>query len=180
MARLTRIYTRTGDDGSTGIADGTRLAKDSPRIEAIGTVDELNAALGLLRNADCGDELDAVIADIQHRLFDLGGELAIPGTVLIEDDRVGWLENTLDRLNAPLPPLREFVLPGGNEPAARCHLARTVCRRAERDLLRLSRAESVNPAALRYLNRLSDLLFVMARVLARRDGGTEVTWQKNG
>ena len=180
MARLTRIYTRSGDDGSTGIADGTRQAKDSPRIETIGAVDELNAVLGLLRSADCGDEIDTLIADVQHRLFDLGGELAMPGTTLIGDDRVEWLEHALDRLNAPLPPLQEFVLPGGNEPAARCHLARTVCRRAERDLLRLSRVEGINPAALHYLNRLSDLLFVVARVLARRDGGTEVTWNKKG
>ena len=178
MARLTRIYTRTGDDGTTGLAGGERLPKDHARIEAIGSVDELNACIGLLRAQPLGEDIDRSLAGVQHRLFDLGGELAMPCTELLSDARTLELEQTLDLVNADLPPLEEFVLPGGNEAAARCHLARTVCRRAERDLLRLSRSERVNSASMRYLNRLSDLLFVYARVLARRHGGVEVTWKK--
>lgn len=177
--RLTRIYTRTGDDGSTGLAGGERVPKDHPRIEAIGSVDELNSAVGLLRAAQTGEAIDPVLEGIQHRLFDLGGELAMSGVVLVPPERTLELEQQLDRFNAGLPPLAEFVLPAGDEAAARCHLARAICRRAERDLLRLSRGQPVNPAALTYLNRLSDLLFVLARVLARRDGGAEVTWRKD-
>jgi cob(I)alamin adenosyltransferase len=179
MPRLTRIYTRTGDDGSTGLAGGERVPKDHPRIEAIGSVDELNSAIGLLRAVALDPSVDQPLELIQHRLFDLGAELAMPGTELVPAQRTTELEQLLDRFNADLPPLVEFVLPGGNEAAARCHLARTVCRRAERDLLRLAREHAVNPAALTYLNRLSDLLFVLARVLARRDGGREVTWRKD-
>lgn len=176
--RLTRIYTRTGDDGSTGLADGRRVAKDHPRIDAIGAVDELNAAIGLLRVCAVEEAVDQLLETVQHRLFDLGGELAMPGTELLDDNCVVGLEQALDAFNADLPALEEFILPGGNESAARCHLARTVCRRAERELLRLSHDEPVNSAGGRYLNRLSDLLFVLARVLARVDGGTEVTWKK--
>jgi len=176
--RLTRIYTRTGDDGSTGLADGRRLPKDHTRIDTIGAVDELNSAVGLLRAMPLEAETDRLLEAIQHRLFDLGGELAMPGTELIEDAHTTALEQALDGFNADLPALEEFILPGGNEAAARCHLARTSCRRAERELLRLSREEPVNSASSRYLNRLSDLLFVLARVLARQDGGVEVTWQK--
>ncbi|MGB5562190.1 MAG: cob(I)yrinic acid a,c-diamide adenosyltransferase [Sedimenticolaceae bacterium] len=176
--RLTRIYTRTGDDGTTGLAGGQRLPKDHVRIEAIGAVDELNSVIGLLRAHALEVATDQLLEAVQHRLFDLGGELAMPATELLNDARATELERALDRLNADLPPLSEFVLPGGNEAAARCHLARTVCRRAERALLRLSRDEPVNSASIKYLNRLSDLLFVLARVLARRDGGAEVTWQK--
>lgn len=183
MPRLTRITTKTGDDGQTGLAGGERLRKDHPRIAAIGTIDELNSTLGLLRatGIETGDEADIgrLIEQIQHRLFDLGGELSMPGTTLIRDEHVDALEQALERLNAPLPPLEEFVLPGGNEAAARCHVARAVCRRAERDLLTLGDAEAVNAASLRYLNRLSDLLFVCARVFARRDGGREVFWDKD-
>ncbi len=175
--RLTRIYTRSGDDGTTGLADGSRLPKDSPRVAALGTVDELNSQLGVVLALDLPDELTGLLQSIQHRLFDLGGELALPGATVIDDTLIGALEQTIDRLNARLPPLREFVLPGGNLPAAHCHLARTVCRRAERALLRLSRQEAVNSASLRYLNRLSDLLFVLARLLARQNGGAEVLWQ---
>ena len=175
--RLTRIYTRSGDDGTTGLAGGERLPKDHPRIEAIGSVDELNAAIGLLRAQPLGEDMDRPLEAIQHRLFDLGGELAMPGTELLKAAHTTDLEQTLDRFNADLPPLEEFVLPGGSEAAARCHLARTTCRRAERELLRLSRLEPVNSGSITYLNRLSDLLFVLARVLARRSGG-EVTWQK--
>jgi cob(I)alamin adenosyltransferase len=176
--RLTRIYTRSGDDGTTGLAGGERLAKDHPRIEAIGNVDELNSFIGLTRAHALPEAVDQALESAQHRLFDLGGELAMPGTGVIGDQRVADLERTLDRFNTDLPPLAEFILPGGSEAAACCHLARAVCRRAERDLLRLSRLEPVNSASRKYLNRLSDLLFVLARVLARRDGGKEVTWKK--
>lgn len=175
--RLTRIYTRTGDAGTTGLVGDLRLGKDAARIACIGSVDELNAHLGLLRAAAPGPALDRELEHIQHRLFDLGGELAMPGTSMIQDAHVATLEQWLDAHNAGLPPLDEFVLPGGNEGAARCHVARTVCRRAERDLVRLAGEDAINGASLRYLNRLSDLLFVIARVLARRDGGIEVTWQ---
>lgn len=177
--RLTRIYTRSGDDGGTGLADGQRLPKEHPRIEAIGCVDELNARIGLLRAIEPVSEIDRLLENTQHRLFDLGGELALPGAEQLNDDHTLALEQALDRLNATLPPLDEFVLPGGNEAASRCHLARTGCRHAERELLRLSREEPVNFASIRYLNRLSDLLFVLARVLARSDGGSEVTWQRD-
>lgn len=176
--RLTRIYTRTGDDGTTAVVGETRLPKDHPRIEAIGAVDELNSAIGLLRAQALPAAVDAALTAAQHRLFDLGGELAMPGTQLLDDAPTQDLERLLDRFNADLPALDEFILPGGNEPAARCHLARAVCRRAERELLRLARDEGVNPASIKYLNRLSDLLFVVARVLARADGGVEVTWRK--
>ena len=176
--RLTRIYTRGGDDGSTGLAGGERVRKDAPRIAAIVDVDELNSVIGLLRAALAGDDMDPLLESVQHRLFDLGGELAMPGTELIEAERTIELEQALDRHNALLPSLAEFVLPGGNEAAARCHVARAVCRRAERALLRLSRDEPVNSASVTYLNRLSDLLFVLARTLARRNGGAEITWHK--
>lgn len=178
--RLTRIYTRTGDDGSTGLADGSRLAKDSLRVEALGSVDELNSQLGVVLALIPPSGLSEPLQQIQHRLFDLGGELALPGSQVLDDALTEGLERNLDALNAELPPLTEFVLPGGNLPAAQCHLARTVCRRAERALLRLSRQEPVNSASLRYLNRLSDLLFVMARLLARTDGGEEAQWQPRG
>ena len=177
--RLTRIYTRTGDDGTTGLAGGERLPKDHLRIEAIGAVDELNSTIGLLRAQPLEPAVDQLLQTMQHRLFDLGGELAMPGTELLNQAQTTELERALDELNADLPALEEFILPGGNEAAARCHLARTGCRRAERALLRLSREESVNSASNKYLNRLSDLLFVLARVLARKDGGVEITWQKD-
>lgn len=177
--RLTRIYTRSGDDGSTGLAGGERVAKDHPRIDAIGAVDELNSHLGLLRSATLDADDDALLETLQHRLFDLGGELAMPGTELLRAAHTTQLEHALDDYNAALPPLREFVLPGGSAAAARCHVARAVCRRAERELLRLSRVEPVNSAGITFLNRLSDLLFVLARTLARRDGGNEVTWRKD-
>jgi len=179
MPRLTRIYTRTGDEGSTGLADGSRLRKDSARIDAIGDIDELNSVIGLLRTHTGKEaEIDAMLFSLQHRLFDIGGELALPGHSIAADSWVERLEHWLDSLNEALPPLQEFVLPGGNTAAAIAHQARAVCRRAERSLLRLSNTEAVNSATLKYLNRLSDLLFVIARVLARRNGGEEVTWKK--
>ena len=176
--RLSKIYTRTGDDGSTGLGDGTRTAKDSARVAAYGSVDELNSVLGLLLAAPgLPDAIAAQLTRIQHTLFDLGGELCIPGTALIEQSDVDWLEQALDGHNAALPPLRDFILPGGGPAAATCHLARTVCRRAEREVVTLARAEGVRGEPLRYLNRLSDLLFVLARVLARAHGAGEVLWR---
>ena len=175
--RLSKIYTRTGDDGSTGLGDGTRVAKDSLRVDAYGTVDEANSAIGLLLAADVPDDVRALLTTVQHQLFDLGGELCIPGHAAIQDADIEALERTLDAFNAPLPPLREFILPGGGDPAARCPLARTIVRRAEREAVALSRAETVRPQPVRYLNRLSDLLFVLARVLARASGHGEVTWR---
>lgn len=176
--RLSKIYTRTGDDGSTGLGNGSRVAKDDARIEAIGTVDELNCAIGLVLCEDLPDDVGASLIDIQHRLFDLGGELSIPDYSLLDESHVIGLEATLDLLNAELEPLQEFILPGGCEAAARCHLARAVCRRAERRLITLSRSTTVNNAGLRYLNRLSDLLFVMARYLNRDAGEPDVLWER--
>jgi cob(I)alamin adenosyltransferase len=175
--RLTKIYTRTGDDGSTGLGDGARVAKDAARIEAIGAVDELNCVIGLVLCADLPAERRAGLLDIQHRLFDLGGELSIPGHRLLEETHVSGLEQTLDALNAGLEPLRDFILPGGSLAAARCHHARAVCRRAERRVVTLGRSAPVNPAGLHYLNRLSDLLFVLARHLNRAAGNPDVLWQ---
>jgi cob(I)alamin adenosyltransferase len=177
--RLSKIVTRTGDDGSTGLADRTRVPKESARIEACGTVDELNSALGvLLAVEDLPAAMAAQLLEIQHDLFDLGGELAIPGSVVIAAHQVEGLEALVESWNAELPPLREFVLPGGGPGAASCHLARSICRRAERRCWALSRSEPLGPQALRYLNRLSDLLFVLARVLARRAKGSEVMWRR--
>jgi cob(I)alamin adenosyltransferase len=174
--RLSKIYTRTGDKGTTGLGDGTRVEKDHQRVTAYGTVDELNSAIGLVLSARLPGEVEACLTRTQHELFDLGSELCMPGTSLIPDRYVEQLENDLDGFNADLPPLKDFILPGGSESAARCHLARTICRRAERHLVTLGREEPVNETTLRYLNRLSDLLFVIARVLARGDGGQEVIW----
>ena len=174
--RLSKIYTRTGDDGSTGLGDGTRTAKDSARVNAYGTVDAANSTIGLLLAADLPDDIRELLTAIQHQLFDLGGELCIPGHAAIHDADVDLLEAQLDRYNDPLPPLKDFILPGGGEGAARCHVARTVVRRAERETVALSRVEAVRPQAIRYLNRLSDLLFVLARVLARASGHGEVLW----
>jgi len=176
--RLTRIYTRTGDDGTTGLGTGVRVPKDGDRVEAYGTVDELNSALGaVIAAAGVPDEVARCLADIQHELFDLGGELSVPGRNVLDDAAVAALEAMLDRFNDGLPPLKDFILPGGSSAAAACHLARAVCRRAERRAWRLARTEPVNPASLRYLNRLSDLLFVLARVIARHDGGAEILWR---
>ncbi len=174
--RLSRIYTRTGDDGSTGLGDGTRVGKDSARVEAYGTVDEANCTIGLVQACTLPDEVREVLTQVQHHLFDLGGELCIPGHEAIQDAHIDGLEAQLDRFNGQLPPLKEFILPGGGEAASRCHLARTVVRRAERAAVALSRQETVRPQPVRYLNRLSDLLFVLARVLARADGQGEVLW----
>lgn len=174
--RLSKIYTRTGDKGTTGLGDGSRVDKDSLRVASYGTVDELNSFIGLLLSGDVIAEVRRTLDRVQHELFDLGGELCMPGTTLIPDRYVDGLEADLDRLNEDLPPLKDFILPGGSEAAARCHVARTVCRRAERCVVTLAREEEVNPVSVRYLNRLSDYLFVAARVLARAGGGDEVIW----
>ncbi len=175
--RLSKIYTRTGDDGTTGLGDGSRVKKTSHRIEAIGTVDELNSVIGLLLTHDLPDSIGPTLADVQHDLFDLGGELSIPGRAAITEDQVKRLETTLDKLNTDLPPLKEFILPGGTEAAAVCHLARAVCRRAERHVIRLGESEETSAAAKKYLNRLSDLLFVIARALNMHAGRSDVLWQ---
>ncbi len=178
--RLSKIYTRTGDDGSTGLADGSRIAKNALRVEALGTVDELNCHIGILiEQLHHEDDLAALLRRIQHHLFDLGGEFAIPGSQAIGEDHIQWLEESLDQYNADLPPLKNFILPGGNLAAAQCHLARAVCRRGERIVVALGQDDAINPGSRRYLNRLSDLLFVAARVLARRDGGEEVLWEQH-
>lgn len=175
--RLSKIYTKTGDDGTTGLGDGSRVAKDSARVTAYGTVDEANSAIGvLLAVPDIPEDIRELLTRVQHQMFDLGGELCIPGHAAIHDADIERLEDRLDHYNDPLPALKDFILPGGGEAAARCHLARTIVRRAERECVTLSHHDAVRPQAIRYLNRLSDLLFVLARVLARRAGQGEVLW----
>jgi cob(I)alamin adenosyltransferase len=174
--RLSKIYTKTGDDGSTGLGDGTRVSKDSARVIAYGTVDEANSAIGLILAGDIPQSVREILVSVQHHMFDLGGELCIPGHAAIFDADIERLEKTLDGFNADLPPLKDFILPGGDLAAAHCHLARTICRRAEREVVTLSHHDAVRPEAIRYLNRLSDLLFVIARVLARASGHGEVLW----
>jgi cob(I)alamin adenosyltransferase len=181
--RLSRIYTRTGDDGTTGLGDGTRVRKDDLRVEAYGTVDEANSAIGLvLAVPGLPPEVSRCLIEVQHDLFDLGGELCIPGTQVIKADRIAELEQVLDRFNDPLPALKDFILPGGGPAAAACHLARTITRRAERCVWALADVEQDGPGKIhveapQYLNRLSDLLFVLARVLARHEHGSEVLWR---
>ena len=179
--RLSKIYTRTGDDGSTGLAGGERVPKHDLRIEAFGTVDETSSAIALvLAETTVPPGLRAVLLEVQNDLFEVGAELSMPEYTGVDAASVTALEQALDELNADLPPLKEFVLPGGNRAAAACHLARTICRRAERRTFELAARETVGTELLHYLNRLSDLLFVAARVLARQDGGTEVLWKKRG
>jgi cob(I)alamin adenosyltransferase len=175
--RLSKITTRTGDDGTTGLGDGSRVKKTSARIEAIGAVDELNSIIGVLLVHEMPKNIQTGLTDIQHDLFDLGGELSIPGRVAISDDQVMRVETMLEDLNEKLPSLKEFILPGGSEAAAVCHLARTVCRRAERSVIHLGETETINTAAIRYLNRLSDFLFVAARTLNRHAGRADVLWE---
>ncbi len=178
--RLSKIYTRTGDDGTTGLGDGSRVGKDSLRVEAYGTVDEANSAIGTV--LACGtvpDAIRSVLTEVQHDLFELGGELCIPGHSAVTSSFIERLERELDALNADLPALAEFVLPGGGVAAAHCHLARTIVRRAERITTALSGSETVRPEVLKYLNRLSDLLFVVARTLARAETGQEVLWNRD-
>ncbi len=176
--RLSKIVTRTGDAGETGLGDGSRVAKDSPRIEAIGAVDELNSVLGVLLAESLPEPIATCLIDVQHDLFDLGGELSIPGHAAVTDAHVTRVETTVEAFNADLPPLKEFILPGGTRAAALAHVARTVCRRAERSLIRLAAAEAVSDRSRIYLNRLSDLLFVLARAINRSAGRPDVLWQK--
>jgi len=177
--RLSKIYTRTGDDGTTGLGDGTRTMKEGARVEAYGSVDEANSAIGLVLAVEgLPEPVRKCLTEVQHELFDLGGELCIPGHRIIMAAMIERLETELDTFNDALPPLKEFILPGGGPAAAACHLARAVCRRAERRCWSLARVESVAPEALAYLNRLSDLLFVIARVLARHEQGGEVLWRR--
>ena len=176
--RLSKIYTRTGDQGATGLGDGSRVSKDCERIQALGEIDELNALVGVLQVEQMSEDMHELLTDIQHDLFDLGGELCIPGMEMIQAQRVLYLEQRLDQMNETLQPLQEFILPGGSRASAIAHQVRTVCRRAERAVIALHSVEPVRDAAIQYINRLSDLLFVMARYLNRADGGSDVLWQK--
>ncbi|THF62302.1 cob(I)yrinic acid a,c-diamide adenosyltransferase [Pseudothauera nasutitermitis] len=176
--RLSKIYTRTGDAGTTGLGDGKRVSKNSLRIHALGEVDEANAIIGVLLCEDLPEAVRALLTDVQHDLFDLGGEVCIPGMSMITGKQVTHLENQLDAFNAELEPLKDFILPGGTRAAALAHHARTVCRRAERALVALTQEEAVNDGPRQYLNRLSDLLFVLGRALNRAGGRGDVLWQK--
>lgn len=175
--RLSRIVTRTGDDGTTGLGDGSRTGKDAPRVVAMGEVDELNSVIGVLLAEPLPEQIDTWLNQVQHDLFDLGAELAVPGYHALNEAHVLELETQLGALNADLPPLKEFILPGGGRPAALSHQARSVCRRAERALVALAHFDSVSPAARQYLNRLSDALFVLSRWLNREAGMSDVLWQ---
>ncbi len=176
--RLTKITTRTGDAGTTGLADGSRVGKDAPRIAALGEVDELNSLLGVVLCEDMPEEVRELIIGIQHDLFDLGGELAVPGANFLKETQLARVEAAVERYNGELSPLKEFILPGGTRAAALAHLARTVCRRAERSVVALGGTETVSDAARKYLNRLSDLLFVLGRCLNKSAGGGDALWQK--
>ena len=176
--RLSKIVTRTGDAGTTGLGDGSRTTKDSLRIDSIGEIDELNSGLGVLLCEELPAAVRAALLDIQHDLFDLGGELCLPGMNIIKDAQVARLEELADEFNTDLPMLKEFILPSGTRAAALAHLSRTVCRRAERSMVRLHAAEPLSEPARRYINRLSDLLFILGRVLNRAGGRGDVLWQK--
>lgn len=176
--RLSKIVTRTGDAGTTGLGDGSRTTKDSLRIDSIGEIDELNSGLGVLLCEELPAAVRAALLDVQHDLFDLGGELCLPGMNIIKDAQVARLEELADEFNTGLPMLKEFILPGGTRAAALAHLSRTVCRRAERSMVRLHAAEALSEPARRYINRLSDLLFILGRVLNRAGGRGDVLWQK--
>src|SRR5450756_2366232 len=177
--RLTKITTRTGDTGSTGLADGTRLGKDHARIAALGSVDELNSQLGVLLAESLAPDIRAVLLQIQNGLFDLGGALALPTQDVFAQNKIAWLDEQIAYYNAYLPPLREFILPGGSRAVALCHVARTVARRAERDLAVLSQSDAVPQHALPYLNRLSDLLFVLSRCINRIQAAAETLWRRD-
>ncbi len=174
--RLSKIYTRTGDSGTTGLGDGARVAKDSLRIVAMGDVDELNSVIGIMQTEALGANIHAVLTAIQHDLFDMGGEICMPGYAMIKAERVTALEAQLDAWNDTLTPLKEFILPGGSRAAAYSHLARTVCRRAERTMTTLNNHEKITEISLQYINRLSDLLFVLCRILNKDAGVPDVLW----
>jgi cob(I)alamin adenosyltransferase len=176
--RLSRIVTRTGDDGSTGLASGERIAKDQPRVAALGDVDELNSNIGLLLTETLPDAVRDALVGVQHDLFDLGGELSLPGHTLVTEAHLSRIDNLIEQFNNDLPPLREFILPGGSRAAALAHVARVVCRRAERTLVNLRHNADLHSLPSQYLNRLSDLLFVLARVINRAGGGSDVHWQQ--
>lgn len=175
--RLSKIYTRTGDGGTTGLGDGSRINKDSLRVDAMGDVDELNSVIGIMLTEVLPKTLLSTLTQVQHDLFNLGGEICIPGYVILQNKRIEELEAKIDKLNSELEPLKEFILPGGTKAAAYCHLARTVCRRAERKLVELHRNEKVTDISLQYLNRLSDLLFVMCRTINKEAGVSDVLWK---
>ena len=177
--RLSKIYTRTGDEGSTGLGDGARVPKTSPRVEAMGQVDELNSLIGLMMTEALPEEIHQFLMAVQHMLFDLGGELSLPGHTLVSPERVIAVENILDELNATLAPLEEFILPGGTRAAALCHVARSTCRRVERALFSVDDGHAISDASRQYVNRLSDLLFVMARSLNRSAGERDILWQQD-
>ncbi len=174
--RLTKIYTSTGDDGTTGLANGLRVDKSSIRVEVMGNIDELNSLIGVVEASDIPDDISGYLLNIQHRLFDMGGEIAVPGKATLAPSSVERIEELIDTYNEDLPALKEFILPGGSLTASICHLARSVCRRVERSLVSMSRSEYVNPETIRYINRLSDLLFVLARTLNQGKGGKEIFW----
>jgi len=175
--RLSKIYTKTGDDGTTGLGDGTRVAKDSARVTAYGTVDELNSSIGIVLACDIDERMREVLTQVQHDLFDLGGELCIPGYQMIKVEQVARLDALLEKYNADLPRLKEFILPAGSRAASLAHVCRTVCRRAERSIVALAKTDTINAEPRQYVNRLSDLMFVLARVLNRHAGGSDVLWQ---
>lgn len=175
--RLSRIYTRTGDDGTTGLGDGSRINKDSLRVDAMGDADELNSVIGIMLAEQVPGKISNILTQVQHDLFNLGGEICMPGYVILKQERIEELEAAIDSLNDELEPLKEFILPGGTKAASYCHLARTVCRRAERKLIQLHRTEQVTTISLRYLNRLSDLLFVMCRIINKEAGVSDVLWK---
>jgi cob(I)alamin adenosyltransferase len=177
--RLSKIYTRTGDAGTTGLGDGTRVAKDSLRVIAMGDVDELNSVIGLLLTEPVSSKIRDCLTRVQHDLFDMGGEICMPGYTMIKAERVAALETILDEFNDSLPPLKEFILPGGSRAASYCHLARTVCRRAERTMTTLNSHEKITDISLQYINRLSDLLFVLCRILNKEVGVPDVLWNND-
>lgn len=174
--RLSVIATRTGDDGTTGLGDGSRCPKDAPRIAALGDVDELNSAIGLLLTETLPEDVAKDLLAIQHDLFDMGAELCIPGHAAVTPAQILWLDERLKHYNAQLPHLREFILPGGSRASAQAHVARTVCRRAERALATLAHEEAIHPPVRQYLNRLSDLMFVLARHVNHAQGRSDVFW----
>ena len=176
--RLSKIATRTGDNGTTGLGDGSRTSKDSLRVHAMGDVDELNSQIGLLLCEDLPPVLRQELISIQHDLFDLGGELCIPGYTMITEVHVARLDALLEKYNGDLPPLKDFILPGGSRAASLAHVCRTICRRAERSIVGLGKTEKINDNPRHYMNRLSDLLFVLSRVLNRYAGGSDVLWEK--
>ena len=177
--RLSKIYTRTGDQGKTGLADGSRVDKFNARIESLGNIDELNSIIGIVLTEKIPDDKKAILEKVQHDLFDIGGELSIPNHIKIDDKKIDYLEKNLDEMNKDLQSLEEFILPGGSKISSYCHLARTVCRRVERNLFKLAQTDKVNEASLKYINRLSDMLFVLARFLNKINHLDDIFWKKD-